>query len=198
MNILFLGYKNSSLIPFLKKDGNRVWVTEEKITPSFVRERHIDWIISYGYRHILRKDILSLLPERILNLHISFLPYNRGADPNFWSFVEQTPKGVSIHYIDEGIDTGDVLIRKEMTFSHQETLRTTYEQLQKAIEELFMKHWQDIKKQKIHPIKQIEPGTYHKKNDKLKLIEGIEDKYLDMKISELLNYISKKQKNENS
>ncbi|MCL0081308.1 hypothetical protein M1N64_03665 [Peptococcaceae bacterium] len=44
---------------------------------------------------------------RAINLHISFLPWNRGADPNFWSFIENAPVGVSIHYLDEGIDTGD-------------------------------------------------------------------------------------------
>ena len=40
----------------------------------------------------------------IVNLHISYLPFNRGSHPNYWSFVENTPKGVSIHEIDEQIE----------------------------------------------------------------------------------------------
>ena len=40
---------------------------------------------------------------------MSFLPYNRGSHPNFWSFVENTPKGVSIHEVSNGIDDGDII-----------------------------------------------------------------------------------------
>ncbi len=56
----------------------------------------------------------------IINLHISFLPWNRGAHPNFWSFYDDTPKGVTIHLIDEGIDTGAIIYQKEITFDRNE------------------------------------------------------------------------------
>lgn len=52
----------------------------------------------------------------VLNLHISYLPWNRGANPNFWSFVENTKKGVTIHEIDEKLDKGKILLRKELEF----------------------------------------------------------------------------------
>ena len=38
-------------------------------------------------------------------MHISYLPFNRGAHPNYWSFKDNSPKGVTIHFIDNGIDT---------------------------------------------------------------------------------------------
>ena len=50
--------------------------------------------------------------KTLINLHISYLPYNRGSYPNYWSFKENTPNGVSIHHIDDGIDTGPVLVQK--------------------------------------------------------------------------------------
>jgi len=42
------------------------------------------------------------------------LPYNKGSHPNFWSFIENSPKGVSIHEIDEGIDTGKLIASKKL------------------------------------------------------------------------------------
>ncbi len=199
MNILFLGYTDSPLIEFLKKDGNNVIAVKEKISPEFIKKHQIDFIISYGYRHILKEDILNLLPGKIINLHISYLPYNRGADPNFWSFVENTPKGVTIHLIDKGLDTGDILVQEKLDLSEEETLRTSYEKLQNAILELFKKNWKKIKTGKIKPVKQIGKGTYHRKKDKEQLIKGIEDKYLDMKIGDLIRYLQNKpESHENS
>jgi len=68
-----------------------------------------DFIVSFGYRHILKEPILRSVARPIINIHISYLPWNRGADANFWSWFKHTPKGVSIHEIDAGIDTGPVL-----------------------------------------------------------------------------------------
>ena len=72
-----------------------------------------DLIVSFGYRHILRSDFINKCGCPIANLHISYLPFNRGAHPNFWSFYDDTPSGVSIYLIDEGIDTGPILFQKK-------------------------------------------------------------------------------------
>ena len=54
---------------------------------------------------------------------MSYLPWNRGADPNFWSILEDTPKGVTIHIMDESIDTGDILYQKDpLEFNSQNEL----------------------------------------------------------------------------
>ena len=51
-------------------------------------------IVSYNYIHMVPKDVIEMMPNKIVNLHISFLPYNRGFAPNIWSFWENTKKGV--------------------------------------------------------------------------------------------------------
>ena len=85
------------------------------------------------------------MKNKIINLHISYLPYNRGAYPNFWSFYDGTPKGVTIHHLDEGVDTGDILFQKEITFSKDEDdLAKTYNRLLKEVQELFIEKWEDI------------------------------------------------------
>ncbi|MEM9666371.1 MAG: formyltransferase family protein, partial [Bacteroidota bacterium] len=63
--------------------------------------------IYFGY--LFEPALISCFPRGLVNLHPGLLPYNRGAYPNVWSLVDQTPAGVTLHQIDAGIDTGPVL-----------------------------------------------------------------------------------------
>ena len=101
-------------------------------------------MISYGYAPILKPPITTKYKHRIINIHPAHLPRGRGIYTNFWSFFEGRPKGVSVHFIDEGIDTGEVIARKEVSFSENETLRTTHAKLDRAVEALFFEVWKDI------------------------------------------------------
>lgn len=163
MNFLFLSEdQNDKIISFLLERGLVDW-TKEKISQEKVIQ--YDWIISYRYRHIISKKILEATKNPIINLHISFLPYNRGAHPNYWSFKERTPKGVSIHFIDEGIDTGPILIQKKCTFTKEDTLATSYLKLRNKIEELFYSSFDKIIAKEIIPTPQRSIGTFHNVKD---------------------------------
>lgn len=113
MNLLFLGPGESAVLDYLRQVEEEVAVTSDPLTVEVVERRRPDFVVSHGYRHIIRREVLARLPDRIVNLHISLLPWNRGADPNVWSFLEDTPKGVTIHYVDERVDTGDIIAQKE-------------------------------------------------------------------------------------
>jgi len=165
--ILFLGPEDSPLISWLQEQGEEVIQTTDKFSAQIVAKQEFTFLVSYGYRHILRRDILDIFPNKAINLHISYLPWNRGADPNFWSFVEDTPKGVTIHYLDEGVDTGDIIAQQEMEFdSDQETLATSYETLQAAIQNLFKQNWRNIKSENCQRQEQVGNGSTHKVKDK--------------------------------
>ena len=165
--ILFLGPEESPLYRWLQEQSESVSQTSDKIKAQFIEDEKFTFLISYGYRHIIRREILDKFPSKAINLHISYLPWNRGSDPNFWSFVEDTPKGVTIHYLDEGVGTGDIIVQKELSFdSNNETLATSYEKLQSAIQELFKKHWYDIKSGSYQRQKQVGKGSSHKLKDK--------------------------------
>jgi dTDP-4-amino-4,6-dideoxyglucose formyltransferase len=125
-----------------------------------------DLIVSHSYRHILKRDVLEAAPGRFINLHISLLPYNRGADPNLWSFLDATPKGVSIHLIDEGIDTGALLLQREVSFDEDhETLGSSYAKLQQAIHDLFIENWPLLRDGQIAPREQTGSGTFHRASE---------------------------------
>lgn len=109
-------------------------------------------IISYGYRHIVQDEIIEAY--RPINVHISLLPWNRGADPNFWSFYDDTPKGVTIHEMDSGLDTGPILLQKEMKFKDSQTLRETYDILYRTGWWLLFTNFDRLLNREIKPIKQ--------------------------------------------
>jgi methionyl-tRNA formyltransferase len=188
--ILFLGASDSPVFLWLKRKGEDVYSTLDKVTVDYVLENNFSFLISYGYRFILKKEILDLFPNRAINLHISYLPYNRGADPNFWSFIDGTPKGVTIHYLDEGVDTGDIIVQKEVVFDslESETLASSYQKLHIEIQNLFFQNWEAIKNQKCSRRPQVGNGTVHKKKDKEALLHLIEKDGWDTKLSVLVEY----------
>ena len=148
MNCLFLGYnaKETKIINFLKK--KKLSVKNLKKNLGFKDIISSDIIISFGYRKIIKKEILKKLKRPIINLHMSYLPFNRGSNPNYWSFVNRTKKGVTIHEIDSGIDTGNIIYQKEIKFNLKKntklTFRSTYRVLFKELENLFIKNYKEI------------------------------------------------------
>ena len=184
MKILFLGYTDSSLIDFLRNDGNEVVATSDEISDAWLIENNFDLLISYGYRYIISSSELQAVDYAAINLHISFLPFNRGADPNFWSFVEDSPKGVTIHLIDEGLDTGNIICQKEVELNDSMTLRESYAILQSAIIQLFRTNWSEWKTALPKGHKANGVGSYHNSADKNSLVDGI-DNWLDIPIREL-------------
>jgi len=172
--ILFLGPEESEIFKWLQQNERKVYQAMDKITPDFVDQMGVTFLVSYGYRHIIGKNILNKLGQNAVNLHISYLPWNRGADPNFWSFVDNTPKGVSIHYLDTGIDTGDIIVQKEIVFRENEfTVYQTYRRLQVEIEILFKQHWQSIQLGNCSRTKQKNCGTFHLEKEKYDLFKKL-------------------------
>jgi methionyl-tRNA formyltransferase len=166
MNVLFLGPSDSLVLEFLKSAEHDVVHTMDPLDGAFLDRHSIDFVVSHGYRHIIRPAFLERFPRRAVNLHISYLPWNRGADPNLWSFIENTPNGVSIHYLDAGIDTGDVIAQTVVDFGAGETLRTSYARLQSEIAQLFAAHWARIRVGTCDAVKQVGTGSFHRVADR--------------------------------
>src|SRR5688500_18057136 len=113
MKILFLSNNSNTqtLQNWLVEQGVEL-ISHQDQWISELDEANPDLIISYSYRHIIKKDVLAKYPGKFINLHIAYLPFNRGADPNLWSVIEGTPSGVTIHVIDDGIDTGPIIAQR--------------------------------------------------------------------------------------
>lgn len=169
MKILFLAPRNvhTDLIKKFLEQDNLIYQCQERISLDLLLGLNIEYVISYGYQHIIRQSIISHYKGRIINLHISYLPWNRGASPNFWSWFDNTPKGITIHHIDKDIDTGDIIVQKEIDkWKPEETLYTSYEKLQRYIVGLFVRNWDYIRRDIIKPKQQVHKlATYHTKDN---------------------------------
>jgi len=162
--ILFLGYSQNEtpLIKNLIEANCEVFHTKNQITDT----SGFDVVISYGYSHILSKKTINSSTAPIINLHISYLPWNRGAHPNFWAHYDSTPSGVTIHMIDEGIDTGPIIFQKHVFFDQKKiTFSDAYTKLRFEIEKLFTDNIEDIVLKQFCLTPQIHLGTYHSIKD---------------------------------
>ncbi len=128
-----------------------------------------DFVVSFGHRALIKDPfILESYKDKMINIHLSFLPWNRGADPNFWSWFDDTPKGVTIHRIDAGIDTGNIIVQQHLNkWTEGETLKSSYYYLLGKAKGLFEDNWKNIRRDAL-PTRKPEPdvGSTHKKADK--------------------------------
>ena len=167
--IYFLGYskKKTSIINYLikKKNIKLIHLYNKELTEESAIKA--DLIICFGYRRLIKKKILNLVNRPIINLHISYLPFNRGAHPNYWSFVDKTPKGVSIHEIDNKIDKGKLIYQKKVIFNNikKHSFKSTYLILINEIEKLFKRKFNSILFKKYKSKKYKNQGTFHKKKN---------------------------------
>ena len=131
--------------------------------------KNIDLVITFNYRKILDKNILKKLKRPAINLHISYLPFNRGCHPNFWSFVENSPKGVTIHEIDKGIDTGPIIYQKKISFKINQKKNNNFFKTNQIlffeIQKLFFNKINQILNKNYIAKKQKTVGTFHYRND---------------------------------
>lgn len=130
--------------------------------------------VSAFFGYILRKDVLALFPDGILNVHSGLLPYNRGAHPNVWSIVDRTPAGATVHYIDEGIDTGDIVAQRQIESLPTDTGLSLYRRLEQTCIDLFADTWPAVMAgTAVRRPQAGAAGSYHRKSD-LATIDRIE------------------------
>ncbi len=150
MKVLYFTNKDVNdpdVIPaIIRAGGDEVITVDRKFDMSFIKVEGIEFVVSDRARYLITKDVIDHLPRRIVNLHPSFLPWNKGYFPNFWSFVSKTPSGITIHYIDEGIDTGNIIFQERFFWDERvETLRTTYDKCRREMVKLFAENWSSIR-----------------------------------------------------
>ena len=139
MKILVLGPNAPLLLPIL--GASMVAESNDPIDVYQLDQIGCEAIISFGYRHKISDRIFEHINGNAINFHISLLPWNRGSNPNFWSWIENTPKGVSAHWVSSNIDYGDLVSQAEVGFEQDETLRSSYDKLMKTATSLVSDFW---------------------------------------------------------
>jgi len=132
--------------------------------PSFLEEISImkpEIIIVVAYGKILPHRILKLPPRGCINVHASLLPKYRGAAPVQWAIINGEKKtGITTMYMDEGLDTGDILLQEETTIEDDDTAETLGKRLADLGAALLMKTIQNIKDHSLQRIPQTGTPNY--------------------------------------
>ncbi len=168
MELVFLGMNKAgeeALDWLEEKDGLEVIaVFEDEDAFSFIKERRPELVVSSGFEHIVPKEVIEIPRKGIVNLHPSYLPYNRGAHPYIWPLIDDTPAGVSVHFMDEGLDTGPLVARKEVRVKPDDDAESLRDRLMVEQFELFKDSWNDIVEGNAEE-QRPDLGTVHRKND---------------------------------
>lgn len=97
--------------------------TRDSDIADWLELRGVDFVVLAGYMHLLTDTFLDRFPERIVNVHPSLLPQFPGAraiDDALAAGVETT--GVTVHYVDEGLDSGAVIRQEPVSVEPRDTL----------------------------------------------------------------------------
>lgn len=123
--------------------------------------------------YILAPEFLSVFGRGVVNLHPSFLPFNRGAHPNVWSIVDRTPAGATLHHVDAGVDTGDIIGQARTEVLAEDTGETLYHKLERTALALLQRTWPQVEAGTTPRLPQSGRGTTHRVRD-LTLIDEID------------------------
>ena len=134
-----IGYGLSLLMPAARKRLLPAWkIASEHDIPvyatrdinapesvEFVRQCKPDLLLSAYFSQLLKREIIHSAPSGVLNIHPGWLPAYRGAMAYFWVLHNHSEHGgVTLHWIDEGIDTGEIIERRSFQIPHNATQET--------------------------------------------------------------------------
>jgi len=129
---------------------------------EFIRKIKPDILVVVAYGQILTKNLLAIPIHGCLNVHGSLLPKYRGASPINWAIIEGEQKtGVTTMQMDEGMDTGDILLQKEVAILSEDTAGSLSERMAQLGAEVLLETLTLYETGKVVRIKQNEElATY--------------------------------------
>ena len=159
--------RNESIRKKLCEQGFEVIVSPDPYDADSVDEFSPDIILSSGYDRLLRPKTIQKYSQRIINLHAAYLPWARGIGTTLFATILRYPYGVSVHFINEGLDTGNLIARKIVQTEQDDTLRTFYSKLLSATEDLFFESFPKIVSGQTNGVPQEELGEINTNRSRL-------------------------------
>ena len=153
------------------KHGIPVFQPKKVREPECVEELkqyNADIIVVIAFGQILPKEILEMTPFGCINVHASLLPKYRGAAPIQWAVIDgEEVSGVTTMQMDEGLDTGDMLLKTEIRLDEKETGGSLHDKLAAAGAELCVRTLKGLEEKTVVPKPQGEsPTAYARMLDK--------------------------------
>lgn len=130
------------------------------------RNLHPDLGLLLWWPDIIKAPLIGLPRQGFVNTHPSLLPYNRGKHYNFWAIVEQAPFGVSLHKVEEGIDTGPIVAQAELAYGWEDTGETLFLRAREAMIQLVKDSYGRLRTGELNPQPQdLDKGSFHRASE---------------------------------
>jgi methionyl-tRNA formyltransferase len=147
----------------------------------------IDFIIGVHFPYLFPSSVLDIPRVGVLNLHPSFLPFNRGWHTPSWAILEGTPIGATLHFMSETLDAGDIVHQRQLAVTPADTAHSLYGRVKTLEYEVFVEAWPALADGSYQRLEQHPSGgTVHQRADLL--IEAIQrlDLHAQEKIGDVL------------
>ncbi len=125
----------------------------------------LDYVISIHFPYIVPEPVLQIPRVGTLNLHPAYLPYNRGWHTPSWAIADGTPYGATLHWMDAGVDTGDIAIQQQLDVRPEDTANGLYQRVLELEYEVFRRALPLIVANRLPRVPQSGQGTEHRKQD---------------------------------
>jgi len=90
-----------------------------------ITRNQCDLLVSMSYNQIFKQPLISMAPMGVINCHAGKLPFYRGRNILNWVLINDEKEfGITVHYIDEGIDTGDIILQRTFPISENDDYST--------------------------------------------------------------------------
>ena len=122
---------------------------------SIMKDLHPDIIVVIAYGKILPKAVLDIPPKGCINVHASLLPKYRGAAPINWAIINgEKETGVTTMLMDEGMDTGDILLTERISIKPEDTTADIHDRLKHVGATLLVETIKGVQSRTLRPIPQ--------------------------------------------
>lgn len=141
-------------IPLLKVNH----INDKEVLQAIV-DYKIDWLFIIGWSQIASVDIINAPQRGVLGIHPTLLPQGRGRAAIPWAIIKNLEyTGVTMFKIDEGVDTGDIVLQKRVNIDKEEDSKSLYEKVNVAHEELIAE---------VYPLLESNEVSYTKQDEAL-------------------------------
>ncbi len=150
-------------------NSDRVLIGKQIREPASIellRSLDLDYLVGVHFPYIVPEAILEIPRVGVLNLHPALVPHNRGWHPSSWAILDGTPIGATLHFMDKGVDTGDIVAQTELEIRPEDTAHTLYGRLLDLEVALFRAAWPLLASGRPPRITQsLDLGTSHNRLD---------------------------------
>lgn len=120
--------EDKTLWNYAEKHSLKLYKHKNINSPDFleiIKSHNCDLLVSMSFNQIFRKDVIELTAGGVINCHAGKLPYYRGRNILNWCLINDEKEfGITVHYVDEGIDTGDIILQETFPITDQDNYQT--------------------------------------------------------------------------